>query len=368
MTSFHKLPKLKQNIYDFFSIRCKNCLMPNTAWDWNDKSGSTCQYCCPTHKEETTFPDDMLNDNGNLSTEDLIKTIRAQKKGRHNCLISITGGRDSSFTLYYVKEILGLNPIAFNFNTGFVTDIAQKNMANITKLLGIDFIQYSVDGKFLKKLSRGFFKNYGEVCSICHQGYFYTVQKVAQWTGLNYVIRGLCKDTEANRANPNYIDWYSLTDEDFKKKVESFAVEEQITERELEENREFMKLREWTDKNVKRIDLPDMLEYGYEEIVDILNKLNWKQDAYFIHLDCSFVPILVCCQRLADGYSKKHINISNLSIDGVDKGKLKKLLLQEENIGFSDVKEIELFLKILGIDRSTFEDAIINTWGRKRKC
>jgi tRNA(Ile)-lysidine synthase TilS/MesJ len=99
--------------------------MPESVGGWNDAEGTKCGY-----------------------------------------MVSITGGRDSTYLLYYAKHILGLNPVAFNFHTGFVSDVGQENMVNVTKALGIDFIQFRVDWQFLKKLARGFFINNGEVCSV----------------------------------------------------------------------------------------------------------------------------------------------------------------------------------------------------------
>lgn len=353
----------KESENNFFAKRCKNCFMPKRAWEWNDDEGNSCAYCTPTEKQEVVFPDDMLNDNGNSSVSDLVETIKRQNTGRHDCLISLTGGRDSSYALYYAKEILGLNPIAFNFDTGFVTDIARENMRNITDSLGVDFIRYSVDGRFLKKLARGFFINHGEVCSVCHQGYFYAVQKVVAWTGLRYVIRGLCKKTEANRAKANYIDWYCLSDESFQAKVRNFMKDEDISETELKRNHDFMHLREWFDPDIKRIDLPDMLDYGHEAIESVLKKINWEKGKYYIHSDCNFMPILVCAQKIKDGYSKKHINISNLAIDGEDKETLKAILLQEENIDFNSIADERAFLQHrLGINDNEFENSLIKNW------
>ncbi|MCP3942871.1 MAG: hypothetical protein GY710_15480 [Desulfobacteraceae bacterium] len=341
----------------------QNCFMPKRSWEWNDDEGNSCAYCNPTQKQEVVFPDDMLNDNGDSGVSGLVETIKKQKTGKHDCLISLTGGRDSSYALYYAKEILGLNPIAFNFDTGFVTDIARENMRSITDSLGVDFIQYSVDGRFLKKLARGFFINHGEVCSVCHQGYFYAVQKVVAWTGLRYVIRGLCKKTEANRAKVNYIDWYCLSDESFQAKVKNFMESEDISETELKRNHDFMHLREWFDPEIKRIDLPDMLDYGHETIERVLKKVNWKRGKYYIHSDCNFIPILVCAQKVKDGYSKKHINVSNLVIDGEEKETLKTILLQEENIDFDSISDERAFLQHrLDINDNEFESSLIKNW------
>lgn len=364
---FESLRPIKQSEEDFFKIRCKKCLFPNFVSKWNDPEGNTCEYCSPNQERQIVFPDDMSNDNSDLTIEGLTELIRSNKKGKYDCLVSITGGRDSTYILYYAKEVLGLNPVAFNFHTGFVTDIGQENMTNVTKSLGVDFIQFRIDWRFLKKLARGFFINNGEVCSVCHQGYFYTVQKVSQWTGLKVLLRGLCKKTEANYVVPGYHNWYSMSDADFNSRVNAFAEAEGITKRDLQIHQDFLNLRSWSDNEIKKIDLPDLVHYSQENISRVLTELNWRQNNEFIHVDCLFTPILVCCQRHAEGYSEKQFIISNLVIDEISLEEGKRLLLAEENIGFDDVPELDRFLKIIDVDPPTFKRAIQENW-RVREC
>ncbi len=366
MSKFN-LPQIKQTEADFFKIRCRKCLMPNFIGKWNDSGGNTCEYCTPGEKREVLFPKDMSNDNADMSIDAILKMIRSQKRGKYDCMVSFTGGRDSTYMLYYAKKVLGLNPVAFNFHTGFVTDIAQENMINVTKTLGVDFIQFRIDGQFIKKLSRGFFLNNGEVCSVCHQGHFYTVQKVAQWTGLKILIRGLCKKTEANYLVQDYFNWYSMNDEDFNARVAAFAEAEGITDQELETHQDLLHLRDWTDQEVKKIDLPDIIDYKQEKISRVLAELNWKQNNEYIHSDCLYNPILICCQRLAEGYSEKQFIISNLVIDEIGAAAGKRLLLAEENIGFDDLVELDKFLKIIDVDHATFEKVIQKHW-KVREC
>lgn len=337
--------------------------MPRSAWAWTDANGTTCRYCDPPEFPAQAFPNDMLNQNGELSIEDLVQQVRQSHNGRYDCLVSITGGRDSTFVLYYTKAILGLNPLAFNYDTGFLTDIARSNMTAATSKLGVDFVQYSLNPKLAKKLARGLFVSRGEVCSLCHQGYFYTVSLITKWTGLKHVVRGLCVDTEANRGRPSYIDWYCLTDEEFNAAVDAFPAAERISHSDIENNREFFYLRREFNHEIVRIDLPDMLEYTHDGINSVLTALDWQQDRFFIHSDCLFAPILVCCQRIKDGYSKKHVNISNLAIAGLDHNIVEKLLAQEEYVDFDSIPEvIDDFVSRLEIDRPSFDRAINGSW------
>jgi hypothetical protein len=59
--------------------------------------------------------------------------------------VAFSGGRDSSFGLHYVKTRLGMNPVAFTYDWGMVTDLARRNQARICGKLGIEHIVRSAD-------------------------------------------------------------------------------------------------------------------------------------------------------------------------------------------------------------------------------
>jgi len=53
-------------------------------------------------------------------------------------MVPTGGGKDSSYVLYYVIKELGLNPLAFYFDNGFIVDSARQNLENICKKLSVD--------------------------------------------------------------------------------------------------------------------------------------------------------------------------------------------------------------------------------------
>ena len=64
-----------------------------------------------------------------------------------DCLVAISGGRDSCYGLHYVKEVLGLKPLTFTYDWGMVTDLARRNVARMCGQLGVEHILVSADIK-----------------------------------------------------------------------------------------------------------------------------------------------------------------------------------------------------------------------------
>jgi glucosamine--fructose-6-phosphate aminotransferase (isomerizing) len=67
------------------------------------------------------------------------------KDGEPDVIVAFSGGRDSAYGLHYVKKVLGMNPVAFTYDWGMVTDLARRNQARMCGKLGVEHILRSAD-------------------------------------------------------------------------------------------------------------------------------------------------------------------------------------------------------------------------------
>ncbi|MCJ7635642.1 hypothetical protein MUP77_25030 [Candidatus Bathyarchaeota archaeon] len=103
-----------------------------------DEDG-VCNYCRSYEQRGPT-----------LKGEDALKMVAAKYRsssGDPDCIIGFSGGRDGSYGLEYIKNVLGLNPITFIYDWGMVTDLARRNQARVCSKLGIEQIVVSADIK-----------------------------------------------------------------------------------------------------------------------------------------------------------------------------------------------------------------------------
>ena len=346
--------------------RCQNCLMPGHAVNIAQNKTS-CTYCSPmdSRKDVTVGEDFIPNNNKGWSIED-IRNLRNSSGSPYDCLIGVTGGRDSSFILYYVKKVLNLRPLAVNFSSLFQTEEARHNMREVTSKLGIDFISFSIDKNFFQKLAKGFFVKYGEFCSPCHKGHHYTLAKFASENGIKVIIRGISSKVDLNRMNPKYFNYFCQSEEEFNQRVRAIASEFYITDEELQDNYKMTHLSTWKDKEILTIDLPDLLQWQYAEIQSVLDHefdLHYPVGQFF-HCDCQLNPTLCYQEYCKHGYSEKQIVISNLlASKDISLAQARQLLLAEE---MPDVPpNIDAVLRCLDVDRKTFDEVIAGFW-RKR--
>jgi asparagine synthetase B (glutamine-hydrolysing) len=115
--------------------RCSKCLLPETFpfITYNEKG--VCIYC-QNHKP--------LEYKGEEALEKLVSKYRSNSN-QLDCIVPFSGGRDSSYAIHYIKNELNMNPVAYTYDWGMVTDLARRNISRICGELGIEHILISAD-------------------------------------------------------------------------------------------------------------------------------------------------------------------------------------------------------------------------------
>jgi asparagine synthetase B (glutamine-hydrolysing) len=116
-------------------VRCTKCILPETYPYVDFDEHGVCRYCRTWKKIEPK---------GEKALLDAVEPYRS-KDGSPDVIVAFSGGRDSSYGLHYVKTVLGMNPVAFTYDWGMVTDLARRNQARVCGKLGIEHIIRSAD-------------------------------------------------------------------------------------------------------------------------------------------------------------------------------------------------------------------------------
>ncbi len=115
--------------------RCSRCLLPETFPFIEYDAAGVCQFC----RQHRPTP---LR--GAAALQKLADRVR-RADGKPDCLVPISGGRDSSYGLHYVKKELGLNPVAYTYDWGFVTDLARRNISRMCGELNVEHVLVAAD-------------------------------------------------------------------------------------------------------------------------------------------------------------------------------------------------------------------------------
>jgi glucosamine--fructose-6-phosphate aminotransferase (isomerizing) len=115
--------------------RCTCCIMPETMPFIEFDEKGVCNYC-RTYVRHRPLGLDALRE----------KVAAHRRDGAGpDCVVAVSGGRDSCYGLHVIKTQLGLNPVAYTYDWGLITDLARRNQARLCGKLGVEHILVSAD-------------------------------------------------------------------------------------------------------------------------------------------------------------------------------------------------------------------------------
>jgi N-acetyl sugar amidotransferase len=134
----------------------------------------------------------------NATLTRLVEQIKAAGRGReYDCIIGVSGGVDSTYVAYLVKQ-LGLRALAVHFDNGWNSELAVKNIEHVLNKLGIDLFTYVVDWPEFRDLQVAFLKAStpdGEIPT--DHAIFALLWRQASRRGIRYIISGMNFATES---------------------------------------------------------------------------------------------------------------------------------------------------------------------------
>jgi len=135
---------------------CKNCVMdtsdPEIVFDEN----GVCNYCGSYNERKKMFT--VKEEDKPRHLQVIIDFCKKKGKGKkHDCIIGVSGGVDSTYVAYKVKE-LGLRPLAVHLDNGWDAELAVSNIHNVLKKLDIELYTHVLDWEEFRSLQVAFLK------------------------------------------------------------------------------------------------------------------------------------------------------------------------------------------------------------------
>lgn len=188
---------------------CKRCVMdttdPNIVFDGE----GVCNHC---HKRDEQIEKQVyLGKIGDKKLEELVAKIKQENKNKkYDCVIGVSGGVDSSYLAYKVKE-LGLRPIAVHLDNGWDSELAIKNVENICRKLNIDLQTIVLDWDEFRDLQKSFLKASTPDSEIpSDHAIWVSMIRTAKKVGIKHILSGYNVRTETHLPSAwskGHLDW-----------------------------------------------------------------------------------------------------------------------------------------------------------------
>jgi hypothetical protein len=350
--------------------RCARCILPESLPSVHLDENGVCNHC--------RIFDSLMEDwNANKSRrKDELNSIVDQVKQadhKYDCLVTLSGGKDSTFALYLMAKIYKLKCLAVTFDNGFLSDHAKSNIRNAVESADADHVFYTINRNTLLKLYNLALRQSGQFCSVCMRGISLCNEFPPKCFDIPLKISGDGKRVSYLNSFPEVFESgsaYYLT-----KMVKGDPLEKEskamlLAERSLwERGREkaiyiFNKiLKTPVDKGPVQIQLYDHVEFSAEKILNtIQEEMGWtKPEGEFEHMDCllhemqHFVNIFKFKEITQHTFYRSYlIRLKEMTRD-------EALSLENEDLNNPREPEIlESFLEEIKMSRAEFYSAVSN--------
>ena len=272
---------------------CQRCILPENYPGIHFDETGVCNVC--RYYEKKWEQKDYQKSEKQL--QQIIDHYRGKNK-KYDCIVPLSGAKDSTYVLYYLKKKYDLRILAVNHKNGFQTPQALENMENACKILDVDFVSFMPRWEVLRKAYATCFRRTGEFCIPCNQGTFATVYHASEDNQTPLVVMGYTAQFE---ISPIWSGTRFCREKLFKEVVKGEISDEDLGWFLIDP------LKRRTPVHV--ISLFSYVNWEPNIIFPTLrNELKWREGPYgWDKVDCKFLPIAKYFRRKRSGFSRETI-------------------------------------------------------------
>lgn len=345
--------------------RCSRCLLLETHETIVFDENGVCNVCRQIEYKEKKI-------DWKKRKKDFTGLINQYKnKYPYDCIVPFSGGKDSTWTLYYLVKKCGLKPLVVQFDHGFMRPNVLANNVRTLKKLGVDFISFRPNWQIVKKLMLESLKRKGDFCWHCHAGIFSYPMQIAVKFNVPLVIWG--------EPSSEYTSYYSYdqSEEVDEKRFNRFVnlgitaedmsgMIQDITLRDLEPFR-YPSLKSLRAIGYRSVCLGSYMPWDIKKQSAIIKKeLGWRGDKVegvpaqynYEKIECAMQGVRDYLKFIKRGFAR----VTHLASIDIRNHRLKR------EIGLKLIKKYEgkrpasldVFLKYLDITEKEFNDIAIS--------
>lgn len=354
---------------------CTKCLLPETHETITFDKDGVCSVCNNYGKKQVVDWDLRRRELDSIITE--VK----KRNAPYDCIIPFSGGKDSTWSLYYAVKVLGLRVLVVSFDHGFYRKQLIENRERTLNILGVDFLTFEPNQKLVKKLMIQSLADKGDFCWHCHTGISSYPLHVAVEKEIPLVLWG-----ESSTEYTNYFkveDFHTIDSETYNRIANLGISAEDMYFRLNEEFelREFLpftipSLKSLNSKRIATFPLGNFLKWDTQEQVKIIqSELGWKGDEVEgVPSEYKYEKIECMMQGMRDflKYSKRgYARTTHLTSIDIRNGKLSREEALEKVAEYEGRRpySLGLFLEFLDLSEeellSMLGTQIVDPWDGK---
>ena len=352
---------------------CKRCLFPDTKPDlYFDEEGicDACRSAERKHGKEKAI--DWKARANEFKT--ILEKYRSKDGMKYDCIVPVSGGKDSTFQVYAMKIFHKMNPLAVTFDQFDATDVGKHNL-DILRSIGVDHIHFTINPDIVRRLVRKGFEIVGDSHWINHVGIYTVPTKLAVALKIPLLIWG--ENSQLEYGGPASSRDNSVLDKRWRQEfgcMRGFREEDMVDDSiKLSD----MKSLIWpSDEEIKEVGVTGIF-YGYyfkwdtHVNMEISKKFGWKSLSKpwagswldYENCDMKFLDIREHLKWVKYGYGRATDQV-NIYIRNGQMTRAEGLKIVKEIDGNIDSEHKKEFCQYIGITEKEFDrirDTFVNT-------
>ena len=258
---------------------CKKCLYPDTKPQIIFNDEGICSACVNHEKKEIIDWNEKRQE-----FEEILDKYKSKNKTNYDCIIPVSGGKDSHYQTYVIKKEFGLNPLVINFHPHDQTELGKKNLENLKKI-GVDCIEFSPNPEVYLKLARFGLKELGDFQWPEHLGIFTIPVQMAVKFNIPLIIWG--ENPQLEYGQPTDVNKDTILDREWNEKNGGYFLDKIKPKDMVKYGFQLDELRPYiypTDEEIRRVGvtgvfLGSYLKWDIFKQLDIVKKIGFKESA-----------------------------------------------------------------------------------------
>jgi len=144
---------------------CSRCCMPETQEGIRFDEMGICQAC---QSSEQKIHINWTEREKQLRS--ILEEAKSKAGNNYDCIIPISGGKDSTFQIYVLVKVYKMKPLAVTFNHNWYSETGWYNLQNALEKFNVDHIMFTPNRNLVNHLAKRSLSSIGDACWHCHAG------------------------------------------------------------------------------------------------------------------------------------------------------------------------------------------------------
>ena len=345
--------------------RCTRCALPETHESITFDSEGVCNVC-----RQVEFKQESIDwDEREAQLGELIEEYRG--KYAYDCIVPFSGGKDSTFTLWYLVRKFKLKPLVVSFDHGFYRPNHLANVERTIKTLGVEYMRFRPNWKVVQKLMLESLIRKGDFCWHCHTGVFSYPMHIAVKHEVPLLFWG-----EPSAEYTSYYSYDQGIEEVDERRFNRFVnlgitaedmvgmLDEDVEMRDLE-CFAYPKMKDLRRVGVRSVCLGSFIPWDVRAHVDAIKEdLGWQEDVVegvpdgygYEKIECAMQGVRDYIKYLKRGYGRTaHLASIDIRTGRMDRETAARLIAESDG---KRPASLDVFLEYVGINEDEFMDIV----------